>query len=134
MEISSKKRLSSVLSLEDRNSTSESTPFFGHVILRRFVLDGDGNVCLTSPSDLHGMLDAIDDVKKELDDLANQAVLWLASNITLRRAKLAVVCLEEADSRVGVSKGDGGRTVFGTPSPAHPNMTNVITLTRKVGE
>lgn len=131
---SSSKKLDTVLNLEAREATTEQAPFLGHVILKHLVLDNEGNVCLTSPTGLHGMLDAIDELKKELDDLANQAVLWLASSITLRRAKLAVVRMEEGDNNVGVSKGDGGHSNVGTPSPAKPEMTNVISLTRKTGE
>ena len=128
MEGSSKKKLGTVLKLETRGIVSDQTPFVGHIILKTLVLDDEGNICLTSPMGLHGMLDAIDDLSKELDDLANQAVLRLASGITLRQARLAVIPIVEEDSKAGVSKGDGGYVGVSTPSPPHLKATNVISF------
>jgi len=101
--------------------------FKGHVILTHLVLDDEGNICLTSPTGLNGMLGAIDELKRELDKVASHAVLWLARNITLDRARFDLV----PDGGVyegGVSKGDGGYVC--TPSPPHVQGANIIPFMR----
>jgi len=96
----------------------------GHVILNHFVLDDEGNVCLMSPSDLPAMLDAINELKRELDELASHAALWFTDNVTLRSAGIPQVSCTDKNYCGGLSKGDGGN--LGTPSPPHPHNAEII--------
>ena len=86
-----KSNLGVVLNMESPWRHGSQSPMSGHLILNRYHLDDDGNVCLSTPDGFQGILDQVDVLKCELDQLANETVLWLAKNIALRRARLSVI-------------------------------------------
>ena len=83
--------LGMVLSLQSTGENAAQSPMSGHLILNRLRVDDDGNICLSSPDGFQGILDQVEQLKFELDQLANETVLWLAQNIALRRARLSLV-------------------------------------------
>jgi len=83
--------LGMVLSLQSTGEHVGQSPMTGHLILNRLRVDDDGNICLSSPDGFQGILDQVEQLKFELDQLANETVLWLAQNIALRRARLSLV-------------------------------------------
>jgi hypothetical protein len=105
-----------ILKLDALATSDQPAPFAAHLVLNRLLIDEDGNVCLTKPMGLHSLLDAIDDLKSELDGLANDAILWVAGSIASRRARFAI--FSNGIGGVGekwTSDGDGSTN--GTPSP-----------------
>src|SRR4051812_6073240 len=79
----SKKKLGIVVKLEPASSAGGPPSFVGNIILKKMLLDDEGNICLTAPMGLTQMLEAIDELKADLDHLSNQAILWLADSIPL---------------------------------------------------
>lgn len=73
-----------VLKMEPSSAGAADYPYSAHLILNRCVIDDDGNICVTAPAGLLGVLDLVDLLKAELDGLANEAVLCLAQAIALR--------------------------------------------------
>jgi len=86
-----KTNLGVILKLDALTPSDNSAPFVAHLVLNRLLLDDDGNICLTTPMGLHSFLETIDELKSELDGLANDAILWLAGSIASRRARFAVI-------------------------------------------
>jgi hypothetical protein len=86
-----KSNLGVVLNMESPWLHGNQSPMSGHLILNRYHVDADGNVCLGTPDGFQGILDQVDVLKYELDQLANETVLWLAKNIALRRARFSVI-------------------------------------------
>ena|SRR5665213_2453403 len=118
-----------VLRLESLAGGTSGAPFWAHIVLNRFVVDDDGNVCLTSPAGLNGILDAIDELKRELDDLGNQAVLWLAGSIASRRAVFSVV--PDCGDKNTAGKDDGFVVSPSDSGPHSAGKTNVVSLNAK---
>jgi len=86
-----KDNLGVVLNVQSPWRSDGQSPMSGHLILNRYHVDNDGNICLSAPDGFQGILDHVDVLKYELDQLANETVLWLAKNIALRRARLSVI-------------------------------------------
>jgi hypothetical protein len=80
-----------VLSMQSSWDDAGQSPMTGHLILNRLRVDDDGNICLSSPDGFQGILDQVEELKFELDQLANETVLWLANNIAVRRPRLSLV-------------------------------------------
>jgi hypothetical protein len=66
-------------------------PFSACVVVNRLRLDDEGNICLGSSGGLQETLDQIDEIKSELDQLANECVLQLARSVAFDRPKLRLV-------------------------------------------
>ncbi len=66
-------------------------PFSACVVVNRLRLDDEGNICLGSSGGLQETLDQIDEIKSELDQLANECVLQLARSVAFGRPKLRLV-------------------------------------------
>ena len=121
-----KTSLGVILKLDALTSTSNiSAPFVVHLVVNRIQLDDDGNICLTAPMGLHGFLDAIDNLKSELDGLANDAILWLAGSIASRRVRFAVI-----SNTIGGRAGDGEDSIRDAPSPLRPRPAVIKLLQR----
>lgn len=66
-------------------------PVSAHAILKRFHLDDEGHICLTSDTGIQGFLDAIEALRTDLDAVANQAVFWVAESVASRRSRFALI-------------------------------------------
>jgi hypothetical protein len=87
----SKKLLGMVLESIRAEQNPGQPPFSAYVIVNRLRLDDEGNICLGSSGGLHEILDQIDEIKSELDELANACVLELARSVAANHSKLRIV-------------------------------------------
>lgn len=125
-----KTNLGVILKLGASTATNENpTAFAAHLVVNRFQLDDDGNVCLTTPMGLHGFLETIDKLKLELDGLANDAILWLASSIASRRARFAIIS-NGVGGQGERRAGDGGDSLSDASSPIRSRPAVVQLLPR----
>ena len=90
-----KKTFSLVLQLGTQSK--EQPSLTASVVLSHCDLDDDGNICLSSSTNAHGILETIDSLKSELDVLANEIVSWLAHSVTLRRAQFSIISNDDYD-------------------------------------
>jgi hypothetical protein len=112
-----KDKLGLVLEMKPMSAVGDQSPLSAHLILNRCLIDDDGNICVTAPEGLLGVLDLIDLLKSELDGLANEAVLWFAQNIALRRTRLHLISNDYGEWVAGDPTGDGARNSVGIPPP-----------------
>lgn len=115
-----------VLTLGDLSSGIDGSPLAAHLILNRYLLDDDGQLCLAPSKGFLGILDTIDALKAELDSLGNETVLWFAQNIALRRARFSVITNDDFKT-FGGAKGGGGYASGGTPPPHHFSTSSAPT-------
>ena len=87
----SKNLLGMVLELNRAEQNPGQPPFSAYVIVNRLRLDDDGNICLGSSGGLQETLDQIDEIKSELDQLANECVLEFARSVAANHSKLRIV-------------------------------------------
>jgi hypothetical protein len=85
-----KRNFGLVLQLNAPNRT-DCGPLSAQLIANSSFVSDDGNICLLPAGGLEDVLDGIDGLKRELDELANETILWFAKTITLRRTRLAIV-------------------------------------------
>jgi hypothetical protein len=69
---------------------NDQSPLLAHLILNGFVVDDDGNICLSEPVSFQSILDLVETLKAELDGLADETLFYLAQNIALHRARASV--------------------------------------------
>ena len=112
-----KDKLSLILKTGTTSAGGDQSPLSGHLILNRCLIDDDGNICVTAPVDLLGILDLIDALKSELDTLGNEAVLWFAQTVALRRARLKIIANDHDESAAVDSIAGGNRVSVGNPLP-----------------
>ena len=86
-----KNLLGMVLETGRAEQESGQTPFSAHVVVNRLRLDDEGNICLGSSGGLQETLDRIDEIKSELDQLANACVLELARSVAFGNPRLRLV-------------------------------------------
>jgi len=84
-----KSNLGIVLNRQSSADNHQSS-LLAHLILNGFVVDDDGNICLSEPVGFQGILDLVESLKAELDGLADETLFYLAQNIALHRARGAV--------------------------------------------
>lgn len=86
-----KNLLGMVVETSPAEHNSGSLPFSAYMIVKRLRLDDEGNICLGSSGGLQETLDQIDEIKSELDQLANECVLELARDVAFGQPKLRLV-------------------------------------------
>ena len=86
-----KNLLGMVLETSRAEHNSAQPPFSAYMIVKRLRLDDEGNICLGSSGGLQQTLDQIDEIKSELDQLANECVLELARDVAFGQPKLRLV-------------------------------------------
>lgn len=124
------KNLALILKLDALASNDKAGSFSAHLVLNQFQIDDDGYVCVTRPMGLHGFLDAVDELKSELDCLANDAILWLAGSIASRRAKFAVI--SNCVGGPGERREGEDSSISSTPSPMR-RQADIIPLPPRGG-
>lgn len=86
-----KNLLGMVLETTPAEQKSGQTPFSAYIIVNRLRLDDEGNICLGLSGGLQGTLNQIDEIKSELDQLANECVLELARSVAFGHPTLRLV-------------------------------------------
>jgi hypothetical protein len=99
-----KKTFSVVIQLETHGKGQPSLT--AHMILNHFDLDDDGNICLSSLTDVQGTLNVIDSLKTELDCLAYEIASRRAQT-AVRRAHFSVISNDDSDLTATEQGGQG---------------------------
>jgi hypothetical protein len=92
-------------------------PLRAHLVLNQRLLDENGYACVTRTAGFLEILDIIDQLKAELDSLANETILWLAQSIASRRTRFEVVCNRDWHG------GAGGEDSKQSVPPSYPGTT-----------